>query len=504
MKRGSITLYSCLVMGLLLCFTAAAIHSASVSAGRVVLASALEQSVFSLFGEYDAELFERFGLLFLDAGRGKSTMQLQRLTDHTEEYASYILDPQKKSVLPEHGLLEFHSQKASLLAYTLATDGGGTEFSEQVCRAMKESIPSAAAGTLKDTAEEQLETASGQENQMNKSDIHSARDLYEHAKNADVSEEDKSRMTADFSDAEIEAAEQIQLGSEYQDPIAAASSAEKAGILSLALPAGVSVSDASVEAEDLPSGRALQRGVGVIPAHSETIMDRVLLDEYAMNFLPYFTDCSGESGLQYQVEYLIAGHPSDAENLKSVLERLLAVREASNFSYLSLNSARRAETLAAANAVCSAFLVPYLAPAVAVAVRAAWAYAESIADLRALLGGGKIPLVKTDASWKLSVGKLPEFLTEASSGIQEEGAAEKADVSGLDYGGYLRILLAVKPAAQLISGLEDMVEHTMREVTGKPAFRIDCCVCAVNMELKAVLDGRELTAAQYYRYGEAA
>ena len=101
MKRGSITLYSCLVMGLLLCFTAAAIHSASVSAGRVVLASALEQSVFSLFGEYDAELFERFGLLFLDAGRGKSTMQLQRLTDHTEEYASYILDPQKKSVLPE-------------------------------------------------------------------------------------------------------------------------------------------------------------------------------------------------------------------------------------------------------------------------------------------------------------------------------------------------------------------------------------------------------------------
>ena len=50
----------------------------------------------------------------------------------------------------------------------------------------------------------------------------------------------------------------------------------------------------------------------------------------------------------------------------------------------------------------------------------------------------------------------------------------------------------------------DQLIRRIGEVTGKPAFRIDCCVCAVNMELKAVLDGRELTAAQYYRYGEAA
>lgn len=510
MERGSITLYTCLVMGLLLCFTAAAIQSAAVSAGRVLLASALEQGVFSLFGEYDTELFERYGLLFLDAGRGKSTLQLQGLTDQTEEYASYILNPRKESMLPEQGLLKFHSQKASLLAYTLATDGGGAAFSEQACRAMKDALPSATAGILKDRVAEYLETSSHQVDQMNNSDMKNAQEVYEHARNADVEENAESRVKTDFSDEEIEAAKQIQLGNDYQDPVEAVSSAEKRGILALAVPPGVSVSAASVQIGDLPSHRTLQRGIGVIPAASETVTDRVLLNEYAMNFFSYFTNCSGENGLQYQVEYLIAGHSSDQENLKSVLVRLLAVREASNFSYLSANSVRRAETLAAANAVCSALLVPYLAPAVAVAVRAAWAYAESVADLRVLLSGGEIPLVKTDASWQLSVEKLPGFLKAAAAGVSEAAVAgmgdtssgEKDGAAGLDYGQYLKILLAAKKTSQLISGFMDMVEHTMREAAGKPAFRMDCCVSAVNMELKADLDERELTAAQYYRYGE--
>lgn len=493
MKRGSITLGLCLAMSLLLSFAAAAIHSAAVSAGRVVLASALEQSMFSLFGEYDTELFDRYGLLFLDAGRGKSALQLQKLTDQTEEYASYILHPRKQSMLPERELLNFQSQKASLLAYTLATDGGGAAFSEQACRAMKDAAPSIAAGMAKDAAAENLEKSSLQEHLMNDSDIGSAQAVYESARNAEATEEDSGRVKTDFTDAEIAAAKQISLGSDYQDPIAAAASARNMGILALAVPSGVQVSAASVRVNDLPSHRACQRGIGAAP-DSAGMADRVLLCEYAMNFFPYFTNCGGEEGLQYQVEYLIAGHSSDAENLKAVLNRLLVIREASNFSFLSTNSAKRAETLAAAEAVCSALLVPYLAPAVAVAVRAVWAYAEAIADLRVLLKGGKIPLVKTDASWQLSVEALPGFLA-AGDAVGED------EPEGLDYSQYLRILLAAKTTRKVTSGLMDMVEHTMRTAAGKPEFRMDCCVSAVNMELKANLDGRELSGAQYYRYG---
>lgn len=497
MKRGSITLYLCLTLSLLLSLLFAAIRSAGISAGRVVLSSALEQGVFSLFSEYDSELFKRYGLLFLDAGRGESTLQLQRLTDETEEYAKQILYPSSGAASAGGELLKFGEPSVSVLAYTLAPDGSGAAFSDQVCRAMKDALPSVAAGQASNAVKEQLDTVTRQENSEESYPVREADQLYKNMKNAQADEKAGAGIKTDFTEADMAAAEQIDLGSDYGDPVEEVSAAKKLGILNLAIPSGKTVSGAAVQKTGLPSGRSLQRGVGICPAAADGVVDRTLMNEYAVRFFPCFTNHEEEEGLLYQAEYLIAGKLSDAENLKSVLNRLMIIREASNFAYLSTNKARRAETLAAAMAVCSACMLPVLAPAVAVAIRAAWAYAEGIIDLRTLLDGGKIPLVKTDGSWKLSIRQLPDFRSRLDA-----GGSDTPD--GLDYLQYLRILLLVKPTKDLVRSMMDMVEHTMRTAAGRPEFRIDCCVDAVNMELKADLYGHELTGTEYYRYGAEA
>ena len=56
----------------------------------------------------------------------------------------------------------------------------------------------------------------------------------------------------------------------------------------------------------------------------------------------------------------------------------------------------------------SVLLVPEMKDLVSLALKLCWAYGESIMDLRALLQGGKIPLVKDRDSWQLSLGSLTD------------------------------------------------------------------------------------------------
>lgn len=494
MKRGAITLYLCLILSILLSLVAAAVRSAEISAGRVILSSTVEQTLFSLFSEYDKELFDRYGLLFIDGGRGKSSLQLQMVLDSAENYADYILHPEKGSSLSGRSPVQFQSCRTEILGYSLATDGGGAAFSRQACTAMKDRIPAEAAAAT----EEKFRTYEiTEENQKrNKDSYHTekADDLLKKAEKSGISEEDLKGIPTDTTAEDEEAAGKIHLAEDYGNPVDAASHARKLGLLSIAVPKGKTVSDASADGDDLPSARRLQRGVGVAQEAASGLPDKTLLLEYAGTFLPSFTDEKEGSGLRYQMEYAVAGKSGDQENIKAVLAKLLLIREASNFAYLSSNKRRRAEALAAAELICAALAVPYLAPAAAIAVRGAWAYGESILDLRELLSGGKIPLVKTDDSWQLSIASLPDFLSGAD-------AERHSSDSGLDYEQYLKMLLSGKSTEELTSAIMDMVEHTMRTDGEQSGFRIDNCIAAINLEMSAVVEGSKMRRTQFYCYG---
>ena len=123
----------------------------------------------------------------------------------------------------------------------------------------------------------------------------------------------------------------------------------------------------------------------------EKLLFRLYLDQY-------FLDASEEAedgALDYELEYIIVGKAKDEANLKGTVRRLLLMREAANLLFLETNAAKRQQTAAIALTLTSAIGHPELQPLVEQGVLAAWAYAESLSDMKILLNGGKVMPVRS-------------------------------------------------------------------------------------------------------------
>lgn len=180
-----------------------------------------------------------------------------------------------------------------------------------------------------------------------------------------------------------------------------------------------------------------------------------------------------EHALQYQIEYLIAGRENDTDNLRSVANRLCALREAANLMYLYSDLEKKAEVQALSVATCTLLLVPELAPTLELAIMMGWAYAESIYDVKSLLAGGRIPLIKDQSSWHYS-------LESALSG--QLGDAEKGG-RGLSYQDYLRVFMTLTGIDTLTGRAMNMVEADIRMTEGNRSFRLDGCYSRVRFEI---------------------
>ena len=94
--------------------------------------------------------------------------------------------------------------------------------------------------------------------------------------------------------------------------------------------------------------------------------------------------------------------------------------------YLMADKEKRAEIKVAAGLVCTLVMLPELTPLLEGAILLAWAYAESVYDVRTLFAGGKVPLLKNKETWHYS-------LTAALHGDLKDRAQEG---KGLDYQDY--------------------------------------------------------------------
>ena len=107
----------------------------------------------------------------------------------------------------------------------------------------------------------------------------------------------------------------------------------------------------------------------------------------------------------------------------------------------------------------------------------AWAYGESLIDVRVLLDGGKIPIVKDASSWSLTVdnlGRVTEILEQGASGGE----------TGLTYQEYLRVLLNMgSVTAQRMRAL-DMIQAELRSQSNSSEFKAENCIVALKSSTK--------------------
>lgn len=176
--------------------------------------------------------------------------------------------------------------------------------------------------------------------------------------------------------------------------------------------------------------------------------------------------------------YLISGKPSDRKNLKYVVKRLLFLREGLNYQYCLQHQNLTGAAGELALALTGMFGMPALTGAMQHALLLGLAYGESLLDVRILLSGGKIPLLKDAASWKLSfetLGSLGNLLERVDGSETEEG---------LSYTDYLRILLQMCRRPDLKLRALDLIQYRLQKQEGSECFQAQNAIVAIKTEAK--------------------
>ena len=96
--------------------------------------------------------------------------------------------------------------------------------------------------------------------------------------------------------------------------------------------------------------------------------------------------------------------------------------------FLTVKKSMEAELVA--GVIATLLAVPEITELLKVSLLLGWAYAESLYDVKTLLEGGKIPLIKDDATWHFGLQGALE------ANISNENFREE---TGLSYEDYLRI-----------------------------------------------------------------
>lgn len=242
------------------------------------------------------------------------------------------------------------------------------------------------------------------------------------------------------------------------------------GILSLVMPEGAKVSKGSILTGQYPSHRIPFEEKGL------NLLEQAMTAEYCQVFFNHFCDTE-EKETAYEMEYLLFGKDTDKENLIQTVEMLLAVREGMNLIHILGDSEKRsqARTLAA-SIVGAAGLLP-LVSITAFLIMGLWAFGEAVADIRALLNGGKVPVLKGKEDWCLSLDGLLEFA--AKGRVRESESRE----SGLRYQQYLTIFLFASPGTRMLYRMMDMIEMNLsREQKG---FQLSNCAYRVDIQTEA-------------------
>lgn len=416
--RGEITAFLSLIFILMLSVVGALIESASIQISRSRKRADVTLALESAFAEYDRDLLEKYDVF------ARCENSEGWLVSRLEYYGASNMT---------HRIV-----KSEFL-----TDNQGLAFYEQAVRYMKDWV--GMEGTLSGSGYDFENDSSWKE------------------------KEDEFGIEL----VELVQEEETELA-ETDNPLNWLDNMKGMSLLTFVTTEESELSTRSVKLEELPSGRTLEKG------NYEKITDSGATDK--LFFLAYltehfsdFTENSAEQALLYELEYLLGGQASDRDNLEAVCQKLLNIRMVSNYVYLLTDTARQAEAEALALTICSAFANPHISGVVKDLILLAWAYGESMVDVRALLKQKKVPMVKTAESWQLQLSNLMKL------GTSEEITGEKDLANGLSYQDYLKGLLLLENTEDLCMRSLDMIESNLHIKTDK---------CMTKVQLESVVSLR--------------
>jgi len=227
------------------------------------------------------------------------------------------------------------------------------------------------------------------------------------------------------------------------------------------------VSDKTVSTEELPSSDRGEAESGKGENLLEASLHKAIFGEYILTHFGNCAENDGDGALDYEAEYILSGKSSDRDNLAAAVAEIVLIRTGLNLISLLKSTAKKAETYALATSLAGFTGMPIVIKIVQILVMAAWALAESMADVRALIGGHKVKTIKADEDWYLSLSGIKNF--------GEDSLSSSGNERGLTYESYLRVLLLAQNRTDQYYRTMDMIQADMCHNENE-AFRISQCI----------------------------
>ncbi len=473
-RKAGVTLYASMIAGVMLALIAACLTSARMSAARAQIVNSAEAGLFSLFGYYDRELFDRFDIFGLNCGGNSSAADLSSVCRTAARYMEGVLDQNSQHL---------DLQNIGLTGYTLLTDRGGEPFYRQAVHSVKEGSGGAEimAGLLLFQSRKELcraleERAAREEAADWFSRYHAAMDEAERL-SREAAEQEEDLLSSGDEDV-------LDGGGVYspiENPVPVVESIYDMGT-DVCL-AGIlqSVPEAGTGTARL-TGRTLLQGMempgGTAADDSED--SRLWFQAYVQQKTGSFRN-PASAAPSYQMEFILEGTEDDRENLERVVKRIIRLRTGKALETIDGTPGLSAEAAELAGRICSVYSVPPDQAVIEGTVRFCWAYAESICETLSLLSGGTVP-VSENPEFIVPLGSLSslyEYLESAGEAVQDNG-------DQMGYEDFLTVFMLDLPKDVILIRTMDCVESLLRH-SGREGFYLDHCMteCEISADIRA-------------------
>lgn len=234
-----------------------------------------------------------------------------------------------------------------------------------------------------------------------------------------------------------------------------------------------SISKKEIDTSVLPSRTSeLNKGKGWDRySNTNEAIRKALIGQYIFDKFHCYTDGEESLCVNYEIEYIIGGNSSDKDNLNEIVNKIIAIREGFNLVFLMKDSAKREEAYAMAAAITGFTGMPVIIRVTQFLILGAWAYAESVVDVKDLLEGYRVNLIKKTDEWNLSLGGIRNLKSTDKN---------KENRSGLSYEDYLRFLLFNQNKSEQIYRILDVIEMNVRKKYNEE-FHFSECIVGVDI-----------------------
>ncbi len=437
MVKGEITVFLSLVFLLLLTLVGALLESASIQLAKNERRADAGRAVESVFAEYQKDLLERYGIFAIEGSYESGTMSEENILNRLSFYGAENIETE-------------------IAAIRYLTDQNGKEFLRQAVEYEKMKTGAAAienlTGKVSEWKEQELKA-----NEYGKENIETSKELDQ------MLESEKEELPAE------------------NNPLADIVNIQAQALLNLVSPEGFTLSSKAVKSEETVSNRKLRQGYGTMKEKDNGAGDTIFFNLYLIDKFGNAANKKKNTVLDYEMEYLLGGKASDKDNLEYVIGRIRILRFAVNYGYLLTDKDMQMEVDTLAMTLSAVFLSPEIGPVIKHALLLAWAYGESLTDVKTLLAGKKVPAVKSKESWNLTLDGLLELAKNRS--IPEGKETEE----GNSYEQYLQMMLVLKSKEELSMRALDLVEMNLRSGMEKTFFRADACVSGADFDMTCYL-----------------